>query len=77
MARKQTPAQVVIDELGGIRPAARKFAVSPSTVQRWRDRNDGRVPSEYHQDAIKHGAGRITPQDLVHGRTKARVRMPA
>jgi hypothetical protein len=62
----QTPAEVVIKELG-VRPLARSLDIAPSTVLKWRERN-GLVPALYHRKIIQLSLGRITPNDLVNGR---------
>ena len=67
-ARKKTPADVVIEELG-IRPLARALDRNPTTVLRWRD--SGLVPSTYHADILKLAAKQgktLTADDLVLGR---------
>lgn len=67
MARKRlTPAQVVAKELG-IRPLARRLELSPSTVKRWQSR-DGLVPSRYHIAILMAAKGKVTSDELVHGR---------
>lgn len=64
----QTPAEVVIKELG-IRPLARSLSISPSTVLRWRERS-GLIPSHYHRAIINLAQGRIGADDLVYGRNR-------
>lgn len=69
MAKKtklQKPPDAVIDELG-VRPLARNLGVSTSTIYYWQ--RDGHVPSRHHQAIIKLGAGKVTMEDLIYGRT--------
>ena len=51
----------------GIRPLARLLEKDPSTIIRWRERR-GLVPSVYHQQLITLSEGKLTANDLVHGR---------
>ena len=66
-----TPAELVIEELG-VRPLARAVKRAPSTVSRWRNREDGLVPSEYHRTILRLAGRKITASELVHGRTVRR-----
>lgn len=71
-----TPAQVVIDVFGGVRPTARVALVNPSTVCRWlqpkaRGGTGGMVPSEYMErllDAAKAMNKHLTADHLVRGK---------
>jgi len=71
MARKRlTPAEVVI-ELFGIRPLARELEVDPTTVVRWRNNDDGLIPSTYHRQLLEladRNGETLTAEDLIHGR---------
>ena len=64
-----TPAQVVIHHLG-VRPLARKLGVTPGCIVRWRTRG-GSVPHTYQERIIELSEGKITAEDLVHGREDA------
>jgi len=64
--RKQSPAEVVINELG-IRPLARALGLAPSTPIQWRKRHGG-IPHQHHRKILELGEGRITTDDLVLGR---------
>ena len=65
MTSKQTPADIVIAHYG-VRPLARRLGIAPSTVQRWRERNN--IPTDYHVRLIQDSGGAITADDLVFGR---------
>lgn len=70
-AKKLTPAEVVIHEFG-IRPLARDIDVDPTTIVRWRNSDDGLVPSQYHVPLLalaKQQERRLTAEELVYGRT--------
>lgn len=66
-----TPAEVVIDVFGGIRPAARAAGVEASTVLRWQRR--GGVPDEYKRDLLDAAKRRrllLSLEELTWGRPK-------
>jgi len=64
---KQSPADVVIEELG-VRPLARALKIHPSAPIKWRKRHNGSVPHYHHKRIIELAEGRITTNDLVYGR---------
>ena len=75
MSTIKTPAAVVIEAFGGVRPTARVLGVSPSTVSRWNspDRNKkhvGTIPANMHRAIITASKRRrlgITPHHLIYG----------
>ena len=66
-----TPADYVINLLGGVRPAARKLKYSPSAVSRW-SVSGGEIPTKARKKILKY-AGKhklnITPIELEYGKT--------
>jgi len=60
------PAEVVIKELGGIRPGARLLDCNPGTIWHWKQ--VGRVPSKRHNKILEVCEGRVLPEELVVGR---------
>lgn len=66
-----TPAEYVIQLMGGVRPAARKLKYSPSAVSRWRTMG-GEIPTKARKRILKyaekHGLA-ISPIELEYGKT--------
>ncbi|NBW51497.1 MAG: hypothetical protein EBR49_15700 [Betaproteobacteria bacterium] len=46
MKRKQTPAELVIETFGGVRPLARELDLHASTISRWK-MGHGTVPQKH------------------------------
>lgn len=78
MPKKLTPAELVIERGGGIRPLARLIDVSPCVVLRWRERgehvpNKIRGKSAYrdrHQQLLavfKKKGIPLTAEELING----------
>lgn len=75
--RKYTPAEWVIEQLGGVRPASRLINRSPSSVCRWRkskilDGCGGSIPVGLYREILKvarRDGYDINEKDLINGRT--------
>lgn len=80
-----TPAQCVIQALGGIRPAARLLGIKPQSVSRWSYPKDRKGSAGSLSPAIQRRALALaqsqgldlTPTDLVIGRDVALVETEA
>ena len=75
--RIRTPAEVVRDEFGGVRPAALAIGVAPSTVSRWisggRRGSNGVIPWWWHKQILKAAKRKRVPisqGDLTEGRKR-------
>lgn len=62
-----TPAQVV-HKILGVRKLARDLNRTPGTVMKWAE-GEGLVPAKYHRKIIELSEGRLTPHDLIYGRS--------
>lgn len=61
-----TPAEVIVDRLGGVRQAARLLNRPPSTIQSWK--TSGFIPARHQAhvlDVAKREGITITPADLM------------
>lgn len=68
----RTPAQLVIEAFGGIRPLARAVGRTPSAVMDWK--RSGLIPSRMQRRILEVAQARsltLTADDLVHGRQLA------
>lgn len=69
-----TPAEKVIEALGGVRATARALSLNSSSVSRWRTPVDrrglgGRVPSVHQSTILKLARERglsLRAEDLIH-----------
>lgn len=67
-----TPVEVVVDVFGGIRSVGRALGIEASTVLRWGQRPNGRIPHEYMRPLLEAAARRklrLTLEEVVWGRT--------
>lgn len=65
----KSPAEIVIEMLDGIRPAARTLGVTPGAVHYWKGR--GQVPQRHHKALLAMSKRRrfgLTATDLIFGR---------
>jgi methylphosphotriester-DNA--protein-cysteine methyltransferase len=68
--KRQTPVEIVVEAFG-VRPLAAELGCEPSTVHRWTKRDDGLIPSEWHQPILalaKREKVNITAETLINGR---------
>jgi hypothetical protein len=78
-----SPAEIVIETFGGIRPTARLLDVAPSSVFRWLARTSeagvaGAVPDRYWEALLQAARGLdkpLTKADLANGRKGSRTIM--
>lgn len=71
-----TPAELVIEKFGGVRPLARELSIDHSSVARWpKPKNErgsgGLIPAQYHArllDIAKERGITLTALELVYGR---------
>lgn len=72
-----TPAKIVIDRFGGVRPLARLMGLTPGTVCRWalpksHRGSDGFIPARHHRrllDLAKEHGKWLTLDELCFGAT--------
>ena len=68
--KKITPAEIVIEMFGGIRPLAKQMNLAPSTVLRWLQRG-GVIPLRHWpaiQELAKKKKMKLTLEDLAAGK---------
>lgn len=69
-----SPAEVVIDRFGGVRPLARLLDLDHSSVARWPKPKPrglgGFIPSNHHQKLLALATAKgikLSPKDLIYG----------
>jgi hypothetical protein len=71
----KTPAEIVIERFGGVRPLARLLKVAHTSVARWplpkiKRGSGGLVPSQYHRRLLDLAADRgvkLSTTELIYG----------
>lgn len=73
-----TPAEIVIEKFGGVRPLARALKIDHSSVSRWamtkgKRGSDGKIPSKYQAQLLRLAESLgidLSASELIFGTTR-------